>query len=560
MKISRIFKRCCLIMLATLLAGSLAHAQEETKPRLAILPFSLNAPDDSDYLKEGVRTMLASRIAARAGVLVIGGVEGADLVGERDERDPEALAGKLTADLVLTGSITVLGPSVSIDARLYMVGKDISESFFAAAENQALLIGAVDLMATEVSSVISGEDRRPSREEEPQAGLPPASSESAPAPEDQSLHPDRIFKKPVVVPPPEAPAEVPAAAPPVPTAPVLGPESGQASSPDPDLSATRSQFLDLEIQVIDAGDIFGRGAETVVIADKQEIGVFSLEQGQLRKVTELPEAPGYVWIIALNLADLNGNGRAEIYISAVADNTPYSYAVEWDGKGFKKLFDEQRHYLRPIDFPGKGLGLYGQWADFEGPVRPGIFKADPQTGALDENHRLDLPDSVNLYEFVPGDFTGNGRTEIAVQTVEQALLLYDHNGDVLWRGSGKYGYTKRFAGKPYTGEGTAETVQIPARLVAADLNGDGRMELAAMENPTGLESMLKTIDSYVGGEIKILTWDGVSFTEFWSTGEIGSYMAGFQLGKERLFIGMAAKKSGGLFKGLHSFVATYALP
>ncbi len=561
MKISRIFKRCCLIMLATLLVGSLAHAQEESKPRLVILPFSLNAPDDSDYLKEGVRTMLASRIAARAGVVVVGGVEAADLVGDRDERDPEALAGKLAADLVLTGSITVLGPSVSIDARLYMVEKDISESFFAAAENQARLIGAVDLMATEVSSVISGEDHRPSREEEAPAELPPASSESpAPAPEDQSLHPDRIFKKPVVVPPPaEALAEVPAAAPSVPTTPIPEPESGQASSPDPALSATRSQFLDLEIQVIDAGDLFGEGGKQIVVAEKQKITAFRRDNGQLRKVAEIPEAPRHVRIVALNLADLNNNGRAEVYVSAVSGNTPYSYAAEWDGRQFTKLFDRQPDYLRPLYVPGRGWGLYGQQAGFEGPVRPGIYKADSATGSLDLDDRFAIPDSVNLYEFVPGDFTGDGRMEIAVQTQDGKLLMYNGEGEVLWRGSNDYGYTRRFLGEPYSGSGNNENIQVPTRLVVEDLTGNGRQELVAMENPSGMAALLKTIGSFVGGSVKVLSWNGVTFTELWSSGEIGGYVASFQVEDARLHLGLVTEKSGGLFAGLQSYVASYGL-
>ncbi|MFO7607284.1 MAG: hypothetical protein R6W72_13405 [Desulfurivibrionaceae bacterium] len=560
MKISRIFKRCCLIMLATLLVGSLAHAQEETKPRLAVLPFTLNAPDDSDYLKEGVRTMLASRIAARAGVVVIGGGEAADLVGDRDERDPEALAEKLAADLVLTGSITVLGPSVSIDARLYMVEKNISESFFAAAENQARLIGAVDLIATEVSSVMLGEERRPFKEEEAPAEVPPASTESAPAPEDQSLHPDRIFQEPVVVPPPpEAPAEVPAVAPPMPTAPVSGPENGQVLSPDPDLSATRSQFLDLEIQVIDAGDLFGEGGEQIVVAEKQKITVFRRDNGQLRKVAEIPKAPRHVRIIALNLADLNNNGRAEIYVSAVSGNTPYSYAAEWDGRQFTKLFDRQPHYLRPIFVPGRGWGLYGQQADFEGPVRPGIYKADPATGSLDLDDRFAIPDSANLYEFVPGDFTGDGRLEIAVQTRDGKLLVYNGEGEVLWRGSNEYGYTRRFLGEPYSGSGNHENMQVPTRLVAEDLNGNGRQELVAMENPSGVAALLKTVGSFVGGSVKVLTWNGVTFTELWSSGEIGGYVASFQVEGARLHLGLVTEKSGGLFAGLQSYVASYGL-
>ncbi|MDT8336024.1 MAG: VCBS repeat-containing protein, partial [Desulfurivibrionaceae bacterium] len=442
------------------------------------------------------------------------------------------------------------GPTVSIDARLLMIEKDITESFFAAAENQALVIGAVDRLATEVSGVISGEGGRVFRKEE--SSPPPTSSKPSPEADDQSIHPDRIFKTPVIVPPPVAvPLEIPAA-PPLPTASLPGSARGPA--------ATRSQFLDMEIQVIDVGDLFGDGGEQIVIAEKRKITVFRRDNGQLQKVGGVPEAPRHVRIIALNLADLNNNGRAEIYISAVSDNSPYSYAAEWDGRQFVKTFDRRPHYLRPLFVPGKGWGLYGQQAGFDGPARPGIYKADPESGSLDTGDKLDISGSANLYEFVLGDFTGDGRLETVVQTQKGELLIHNGGGDLLWRSSGDYGYTKRFIGEPYSGAGDHENLQVGTRLVAEDLNGDGRAELVAMENPSGVAALLKTVGSFIGGSIKVLTWDGVGFTELWSTGEIGSYVASFQVEGARLHLGLVAEKSGGLFTGLHSFMASYGLP
>jgi len=558
MKVSKMFKLCWLLLLTTMFAASPVCAAEDAKPRLAILPFTLNASDDLGYLKEGVRTMLASRIAARSGVQVVGGAEVSKAVSGVARPDLKGVAGDLAADMVLTGSITVLGPSVSIDASLFIIKGDISKSFFAAAENQAMLIGSIDKLAEEVSAVISGEGRPPVPAEQT-VSEPKPSAEPVPDAKDQSSHPDRMFKSVIAVPAPvPVPEEIPV---PVPaeTLPAAGLTNNRIAAPVPVSSTTRSQFLDMEIQVIDVGDVFGDGNEHIVVAEKQKITVFSLKDNQLLKLIELPEAPHYVRIIALDLADLNKNGRAEIYISAISDNTPYSYAVEWGGQDFAKLFDRQEHYLRPILVPGKGWGLYGQKADSDGPVKPGIYRADPRTGALKTDERLDVPDSVNLYEFVLGDFTGDGLIETAVQTQEDDLLLYNNTGDVLWRGSANYGYTKRFIGKSYAGSGTGNNLQIQTRLVTKDLNGDGRLELVAMENPSGVATLLKTVGSFVGGSIKVMTWNGVTLTDLWTTGEIGSYVASYQVENGRLYIGMINKKTGGLFNGLQSFVASYSL-
>jgi hypothetical protein len=471
--------------------------------------------------------------------------------------EPADVAKSLAADLVLVGSITTLGTGVSIDARLFRAAIGATESFFAAAVDQNGVIGAVDKLAADITANIAAEG-----EPGPTAGTAPVSPELSPATDpaaEQALHPDRLFLPvPVPVPVP-APAPAPAPAPtPAPVAPAIAapPPAGSA------LPATRSQLLDLEVQVMDVGDVFGEGRDQIILAEKQRITVFRQEGERLVPAGEAPAAPRHVRIIALNLADLNGNGRDEIYISAVADNSPLSYAVEWDGRNFVKLFDKQRHYLRPLLLPGRGWVLYGQEGGLEGPVKPGIYKADAFSGALLPSERLAVPESVNLFEFVMGDFTGDGRLETAVQTQDDDLLLFDSGGEVLWTGSGNYGYTGRFIGPAYAGGlGAQKNLQVPTRLVASDVHGDGRQELVVMENPAGVAALLKTVNSFVGGSIKVLGWNGVTLTELWATGALGSYVASFQAkgADPRLYIAMVTKKAGTLLGASRSVVASHDL-
>lgn len=539
---------CLLAGILILLCANPAAAQEKIKPKLAILPFVLNGTDDLAYLKEGVRTMLASRVAARGGVAVIGRGEVALAAAAGSTDDPAGVAKTLGADLVLTGSITAIGSGVSIDAQLLRLADNASESFFAVAENEGAIIGAVGQLADDLAANIAETARQaPAADGQRAASLP-----SAPAPDgaaEQSLHPDRLFKLPVPVP--------------VPTV-VAGPAPGvtAAAGPGPLLANSRSQFLDLEIQVMDVGDVFGDGASQVVIAEKQEITVFRQDGPRLLKAGTIPAAPRHVRIIGLNLADLNGNGRAEIYISANSDNNPFSYAVEWDGQAFVKLFDRQPHYLRPLLLPGQGWALFGQRADNNSPVKPGIFRADPFDGSLTQAAPLNLPATVNLFDFTVGDFTGDGRLEAAVLSQDDELRLYNPAGEVLWQGPGGYGYTRRYIGPTVSSlDSDQKNFQVPARLVALDLNGDGRQELVALVNPSGVATLLKTVDSFVGGAVKVMGWNGVTFNDLWSTGALGSYVASYQVGgvSPRLYIGMVSKKAGTLFNSRQSVVAGYSL-
>ncbi|MCK4840046.1 MAG: hypothetical protein KAS94_14675, partial [Desulfobulbaceae bacterium] len=402
--ICRIFLLACL---AVLFPAPTASAQDKVQPQLAILPFTFNGPGDLGYLKEGVRTMLASRIAARTEVLVIGQAEREKIIADKVGSDPGTVAQTLGADFVLTGSITALGASVSIDARLKTIATNDSASFFGVAENQSGVIGAVDQLALDIAANISAE-----------ASKVRSSNQATIAPQPSAV------AIPVIVPGQSLPT--------------AGPGLGVSavSSTIPPLTASRSQFLDMEVQVMAVGDVFGDGEEVLVLAEKQKIFFYRQEGNRLVAAGVITDGPKFARVVALNLADLNGNGRAEVYVSASSGNGPSSYVVEWDGSSFIRLFDRQRWYVRPIELPGQGMVLAGQQADSERPARAGIYRMVNKDGKLQKGEEIVVPEEVNLYDFVMADFTGDGQTEIAVQTQQSELQLYNRDGDVIWKGSG----------------------------------------------------------------------------------------------------------------------------
>ncbi len=546
MNIAKIIKIQLLILLVILFASSLAHAEEKPRPRLAILPFTMNNPEDLAHLQEGVRAMLASRVAAGIGAILVDRHEAAKVVSEQSGISPQEAGRVLGADLVLTGSVTGLGSSLSIDAILTRVKEGDSESFFTSAADQNSIIAAVDRLAADISGSISGEPRQVEQATAASSVAKPGAVSTGSS--DQTMHPDRIFRAPVSAVPVPAPSITT-------TSPFLPPVTKPAGQ------ASRSQFLDLEIQVMDAADVFGEGSSQVVLAEKQRVTVYRQDGGRLTKAAEVPAAPRHVRIVSLCLADLNGNGRAEIYVSAISDNTPLSYAVEWDGKAFVSLYNKQRWYTRTLFLPGKGMVLAGQQGGSDYPVKPGIYQLTVGDGELVKGEKLAIPEAVNLFDFVLGDFTGDGQTEIAVQSQDDHLYLYNKNGDVLWEGAADFGHTSRYIGPASASLGDQENLQVPTRLVALDLNGDGRQELVAMKNPSGLGTIMRTVGSFVGGSIDIMAWNGITFNEYWSTGPIGSYIASYQLEatEGRLYLALINKSKGLILSTMRSTVASYGL-
>ena len=97
-------------------------SQAAVVKQVAILPFVVNAPERMDYLREGVQDMLASRLTWEDKVVVIDNArvqKARDKIsGPLDESRAIELGKQLGVDVVLWGSISVLGTSVSLDINL----------------------------------------------------------------------------------------------------------------------------------------------------------------------------------------------------------------------------------------------------------------------------------------------------------------------------------------------------------------------------------------------------------------------------------------------------------
>ena len=110
-----------LFIATTVLPGH--AADQDTKGTVAVLPFEMHAPSSMAYLQDGLRDMLASRLAANGGAIVIDRNQINALLPEPgailQDRQALDLGSQLGADYVITGSLTSLGTSMSLDAKVF---------------------------------------------------------------------------------------------------------------------------------------------------------------------------------------------------------------------------------------------------------------------------------------------------------------------------------------------------------------------------------------------------------------------------------------------------------
>ncbi len=494
--------------------GSVFPVFAQPPKKVAILPFEILAAKDLAYLKEGVRIMLASRLAAGAGVAVVdrAAVDQA-LAGSGGSLAPGQvvqLGKQLGADYLITGNLTAMG-GVSLDAKVHSVADGTVQTFFATAATEGEVITAVDKLSFDVAAKVFGAAVPASRAQA--VAAVPALSQSP----YQTVHPDRAFMS-------------------------RNNGGGYGSAPVLRQSGIggRSGFVKtrnfkMNLQAMAVGDVDGDGHDEVILADAHKVTVYRRTDNRLVAVGGFTTINQYK-IHSISLADLNHNGRDEIYVSAADTDSPNSMAVEWDGKDFAPIFKDVRWYVRALAMPGQGVILAGQQAAVTAPLRPGIFRLEVEGNALVKREQLTVPDSVNLFDFNVADLDGDGISEVIAIDQYDRLRVMRTSGKLLYKSDDHFGGTTRFIGgqKALGMVDSARKedlgrVYVPSRIIIADVNLDGLPDVIVNKNLASASRVLTNAKTYPSGEIHALTWNGIGLTELWRTRKIDGYVADCQL-------------------------------
>lgn len=546
MKLHRFLVSQCsitvLLITAILTYSSHAHAQTPQPANIAILPFEIHSSKDISYLKDGIRNMLASRLSANAGVSIIDkGLVDASIKKHGDIKSNtglKKLGSNLNTDFLVTGSITSLGSALSIDAKVVDIdNSEASQNFYATANNDNEVIPAIDKLAADISAKVFG------RQTASQAAVvqPAPQQNPLPAVQMQTAHPDRAFITPL---PGAATATGPMAAK------KAMPQSGQAASP---FGFTKSQNFKMNLQAMDVGDVDGDGFDEIVLGNLKDVKVYKQMGERLQLFFRLPVVSRYK-VHAVNLADLNNNGKAELYVSTIDVNEVRSFGGEWQGDKFDYFFKDVRWHVRPLNIPYKGMVLAGQRMSTDTPFMEGIFELEVTGSKVKQGKQLEIPEIINLYDFSYVDLDNDNSLEIVTINQEDRLRVYKPNGKRLWRSKDYFGGTTRYVGgkdksaKTTSGLKTDEEndevrVYLPTRMIIADINGDGFNDVIVNKNPPESSRAFQNLKKYPSGKIEALTWNGLGLVPVWEgdtiEGTVGDYQVrSYRNGETKLFVGV----------------------
>jgi hypothetical protein len=278
---------------------------------------------------------------------------------------------------------------------------------------------------------------------------------------------------------------------------------------------------------IEAGDLDGDGRQEVAVAFADRLDVGRLGAAGYEPLETIRFAAGS-HAYALDGADLDANGRLELYVAAMNSNgNPAGASIEFRDGSFRITRSGIPWHLRSVALPGEGEVLLGQAYDsmgheFAGPV----FRVRSVDGRLVAGEALPLPRQVSLYGFAA--FASQGRTLFACLDDDGYLAILTPSGELLATSVDKVGGSESwFTMNNEVGSGgESRHVHLKARVEA---NEQGDILVAAN---SGL-GFLERFRMYVRSEIKRLHWNGKALRETWHTVPDKSYLADFTVLKGR---------------------------
>lgn len=491
-----------LLLCAGLVVSVPSYAKEPKK--LAILPFTMNADRDLSFLQEGITDMLASRLAWKGELEILekGLVKEAASrhKGPLSKETALAIGKGLQVDYVIIGSLTVFGDSVSIDSKILEVtkGEELVTAF-----NQAKGMDAVIPTVTQFAQDIN----------------------------------EKIMGRVVA-----APAQQPGR-PEGPRGPSGLMGEGQAFEGK---GVSHSQGFKAEVTSMDVGDVDGDGKNELVFVDSDTVFVHKWAEKGFHQFKAVKEKYGanYVWV---NVADLDGNGKAEIYVSNAREAGISSFVLEWDGNDFKKISEGQPWFFRVMEIPGSGRVLVGQRREtgggFSGPLE--FLKREGNrfvpTGKV-EVHR-----EANIFNFVMADLGVPGSVDTVVLDSLEILRLYGGGTEEIWRSEEQYGGTYTFIQKDNP-DMSKDHEFISSPIHVTDVDEDGKKEIMICKNVTSTGRFWKKFRDFSGGTVHFLTRDLAGLNLKWSTKRLGGGLVGYQVadvdndGLPELVIGTVMKE------------------
>lgn len=506
-----------------------AEQSDSESVKIAILPFEMNAPDNLDYLQDGIRDMLTSRLAWQNKVQVINRTLTEKTIRETSSDlspDGALKVGKaLKADYVLFGSLTAVGQSISIDAKMIPVeGEAEPLNLYAQTASMDEVIPRVNQFAQDINQKIFN---RPAEVNQVSTGSENFSNRNPELLIPQAMTGgDKIsYLNPNFV--------------------EVTPEEALRQS-----GLWKSQTFIEGIVGMDIGDLDGDGSQELVTVSYKKLTIYRRSANGLKNIGTFnaTKMDRFIWV---SVADINRDGRDEIFVTNMRTrNNPMgntsevmssygadrseevsSFGLAFVNGSLQQICDNQLFFLNAVDIPGRGKVLIGQRAGRDDAFDSEISEMQLRGNRLEPITPLALPSVCNVYNFAQADIDNDNTNEIVFIDSSNRLRILKAGGGQIWKSQKRFGASTnsiitKVMDRRYN---QIDYYYLPSPILIADLNKDQIPEVVVNRSPDYSRLMPEGIKHYESGEILSLSWDQLGLVENWKTREINGMVTSLRI-------------------------------
>jgi len=501
------------LFLISLLIPFNSHPQGLKK--IAIIPFKIHAQKGMEFLKEGITDMLITRLSWKGETEIIERWKVNEILEKQGmpikKEDIISIGRALGADYLITGSITIVGESVSVDAKIYNI-KTAEELLTAYTQSHGMdeVIPTISKFADEINEKILGR-----------------------AAEIKITQPIRRKQEKEQV-----------------LSPIFMPSEREERVQIKYLKRER-----VEARALDVGDIDGDGKKEIILMDHRNLFVYKVSEKSLLRILRYTESPTHEFIW-MNVADLDKDGRAEIYLSALVGKGASASILQYQGGRLKKIGEVSNWLIRVLDAPYHRKTLIGQRRALDGGFHGDVYVMKRSGKGLKKLRALKLPRFSNVYNFLEIDFEKTHKPYTVVLNPYERLLLYDASLNLIWKSEDLFGGTLTYI-EDKSGnarqEDTGDYLYLPSPMYAVDVDGDGKDELMICKNREKTGRLFEKTRVFSSGQLVFFQFDKTGLRIKWKTKKITGPIVGYRIAdvdgdkREELVVSSVIKQ--GFIKG-----------
>ncbi len=490
--------------------------------RVLVVPFDIHSDQDLTFLQKGITAMLSTRLIDPGKVVIVDQAAAREATADLPRpltRETAAEAGsRVGARFVAFGSLTVFGGSISTDARFVEVASSSAlVTFNQTGQNHGDVITHVNAFAGAVNTRVFGRA--------PDAAVAAAPAPAAPAPEAADSGQANPEKK------------------------MMASGGGmRIGAPDADMDTTdaavwRSRRFNLMVTGLAMADVDGDGQTETVFAGEREVMIFRSVNGQFAKVTTF-ELDAVYTILTVDVADINANGRAEIFINCRNKQfLPRVFVMEWNGADFAVIHEENFWFYRVCrDAQNERRTLFGQRGRTDNVVMGPAHHLAWTEGTYQSQAVVPLPRGTSVFGMAYADVTADGITNVVVFDQKDLIRVLGPGGSEEWRSIDPFGGSDIWLmtleeyrntqkeGYLYEDKMPDTVFWVPHRILTVDVNRSGHNAVLVVQNHDVTKGVMQRTRIFRQGRFECLAWDNVGLVPQWRTRKFSGYIGDYNIG------------------------------